>query len=105
MVAVRVPAAVYDRPGESTAIYTVQVKRVPAWTSCRRVRTPRTGLPHGRQEATVSAATDVSFIEMRVANVVGFRPPAEEGHCYVVLDEMSGTRHLAAPGTIRRADT
>jgi uncharacterized protein len=42
----------------------------------------------------MNATTDVRFIEMRVAKVVGFRLPAEEGHCYVVLDEVSGTRHL-----------
>jgi bifunctional DNase/RNase len=41
------------------------------------------------------AATDVGFIEMRIAKVVGFGPPlAEElSHC-VVLDEVAGDRHL-----------
>jgi bifunctional DNase/RNase len=39
--------------------------------------------------------TDVDFIEMRIARVVGFGPPLAEGefHC-VVLDEASGDRHL-----------
>ncbi len=41
------------------------------------------------------ATTDVGFIEMRIAKVVGFGPLlAEESlHC-VVLDEVSGDRHL-----------
>jgi bifunctional DNase/RNase len=42
----------------------------------------------------MSAATDVSFAEMRVAKVVGFQLPGEEGHTYVVLDEVAGTRHM-----------
>lgn len=39
--------------------------------------------------------TDVGFIEMRIAKIVGFGPPlaAEPFHC-VVLDEVSGDRHL-----------
>ena len=41
------------------------------------------------------ATTDVGFIEMRIAKVVGFGPPlAEEpSHC-VVLDEISADRHV-----------
>ena len=40
-------------------------------------------------------ATDVGFIEMRIAKVVGFGPPlAEEGFQCVVVDEVSGDRHL-----------
>jgi uncharacterized protein len=41
------------------------------------------------------ATTHVGFIEMRIAKAVGFGPPlAEEpSHC-VVLDEVSGDRHL-----------
>ncbi|MGA2825009.1 MAG: bifunctional nuclease family protein [Streptosporangiaceae bacterium] len=40
-------------------------------------------------------ATDVGFIEMRIAKVVGFGPPlAEEDFQCVVLDEVSGDRHL-----------
>jgi len=39
--------------------------------------------------------TDVGFIEMRIAKVVGFGPPlAEEPFHCVVLDEVSGDRHL-----------
>jgi bifunctional DNase/RNase len=43
----------------------------------------------------MSATTDVGFIEMRIAKVVGFGPPlaAEAFHC-LVLDEVSGDRHL-----------
>jgi hypothetical protein len=41
------------------------------------------------------ATTDVGFIEMRIAKVVGFGPPlAEEHFRCVVLDEASGDRHL-----------
>lgn len=37
----------------------------------------------------------VGFMEMRIAKVVGFGPPlAEEGFRCVVLDEVSGDRHL-----------
>jgi Domain of unknown function (DUF151) len=41
------------------------------------------------------ATTDVGFVEMRIAKVVGFGPPLaqEPSHC-VVLDEVSGDRHL-----------
>jgi bifunctional DNase/RNase len=40
-------------------------------------------------------ATDVGFIEMRIAKVVAFGPPlAEERFRCVVLDEVSGDRHL-----------
>jgi bifunctional DNase/RNase len=43
----------------------------------------------------VPATTDVGFIEMRIAKVVGFGPPlAEEPFHCVVLDEVSGERHL-----------
>jgi uncharacterized protein len=39
--------------------------------------------------------TDVGFIEMRIAKVVGFGPPLAERHLRcVVLDEVSGDRHL-----------
>jgi bifunctional DNase/RNase len=39
--------------------------------------------------------TDVGFIEMRIAKVVGFGPPlAEDGFQCVVLDEISGDRHV-----------
>lgn len=43
----------------------------------------------------MSVTTDVGFIEMRITKVVGFGPPlaAEPFHC-VVLDEVSGDRHL-----------
>ena len=41
------------------------------------------------------ATTDVGFIEMRIAKVVGFgRPLAEDEFQCVVLDEVSGDRHL-----------
>ena len=41
------------------------------------------------------ATTDVGFIEMRIAKVVGFGPPlAEEPFHCVVLDEISADRHL-----------
>lgn len=41
------------------------------------------------------ATTDVSFIEMRIAKVAGFGPPLAESplQC-VVLDEVSGDRHV-----------
>ena len=39
--------------------------------------------------------TDVGFIEMRIAKVVGFGPPLAERYLRcVVLDEVSGDRHL-----------
>jgi bifunctional DNase/RNase len=39
--------------------------------------------------------TDVSFVEMRIAKVVGFGPPlAEPPLLCVVLDEVSGDRHV-----------
>jgi bifunctional DNase/RNase len=48
-----------------------------------------------REEAAMPATTDVGFIEMRIAKVVGFGPPlAEEPFHCVVLDEVSGERHL-----------
>jgi bifunctional DNase/RNase len=41
------------------------------------------------------ATTDVGFIEMRIGKVIGFGPPlAEEPFHCVVLDEVSGDRHL-----------
>jgi bifunctional DNase/RNase len=41
------------------------------------------------------ATTDVGFIEMRIAKVVGFAPPLADGEFQcVVLDEVSGDRHL-----------
>ena len=41
------------------------------------------------------AITDVSFIEMRIAKTVGFGPPlAERPFQCVVLDEVSGDRHV-----------
>jgi uncharacterized protein len=42
----------------------------------------------------MTAATDVGFTEMRIAKVVGFCLPAEEGLDFVVLDEVSGARNL-----------
>jgi len=46
-------------------------------------------------EAAMPVTTDVGFIEMRIAKVVGFGPPlAEEPFHCVVLDEVSGDRHL-----------
>jgi uncharacterized protein len=40
-------------------------------------------------------ATDVGFVEMRIAKVIAFGPPlAEERFQCVVLDEVSGDRHL-----------
>ena len=43
----------------------------------------------------MAATTDVGFIEMRIAKVVGFGPPlAEEPFHCVVLDEISADRHL-----------
>jgi uncharacterized protein len=48
-----------------------------------------------RGEIAVPVATDVGFIEMRIAKVVGFGPPlAEEPFHGVVLDEIPGDRHL-----------
>jgi uncharacterized protein len=39
--------------------------------------------------------TDTGFIEMRIAKVVGFGPPLADKHFQcVVLDEVSGDRHL-----------
>ena len=39
--------------------------------------------------------TDTGFTEMRMAKVAGFGPPAAEEFSYcVVLDEVSGDRHL-----------
>jgi bifunctional DNase/RNase len=48
-----------------------------------------------KRRVIMLATTDVGFIEMRIAKVVGFGPPlaAEEFWC-VVLDEVSGDRHL-----------
>jgi hypothetical protein len=41
------------------------------------------------------STTAVGFIEMRIAKVVGYGPPlAEEDFQCVVLDEVSGDRHL-----------
>jgi len=41
------------------------------------------------------SATDVGFTEMRIAKVVGLGLPLADRHCYrVVLDEVSGDRHL-----------
>jgi uncharacterized protein len=44
----------------------------------------------------MSTATDAGFIEVRIAKVVGFGPPMadEDGFQCVVLDEVSGDRHL-----------
>jgi hypothetical protein len=48
-----------------------------------------------REEAAMPAITDVSFIEMRIAKAVGFGPPlAEPPFQCVVLDEVSGDRHV-----------
>jgi uncharacterized protein len=44
----------------------------------------------------MTTATDVGFIEMRIAKVVAFGPPlAKDGFHAVILDEVSGDRHLA----------
>ncbi len=45
--------------------------------------------------ADMLVTTDVGFIEMRIAKVVGFGPPLAENlfQC-VVLDEVSGDRHV-----------
>ena len=51
----------------------------------------------GEREGKIAMATDtdVGFIEMRIAKVVGFGPPlAEKAFQCVVLDEMSGDRHV-----------
>jgi len=46
-------------------------------------------------KAAMFTTTDVGFIEMRIAKVVGFGPPlAEKLFQCVVLDEVSGDRHL-----------
>jgi bifunctional DNase/RNase len=43
----------------------------------------------------MATVTDIGFIEMRIAKVVGFgRPLAEDEFRCVVLDEVSGDRHL-----------
>jgi bifunctional DNase/RNase len=43
----------------------------------------------------MTVETDVGFIEMRIVKVVGFGPPlAEESFHCVVLEEVSGGRHL-----------
>jgi hypothetical protein len=44
----------------------------------------------------MTTATAVSYVEMRIAKVVGLRAADDEPfHQYVVLDETSGDRHLA----------
>ena len=44
----------------------------------------------------MTTTTDVGFIEMRIAKVVAFGPPlAKDGFHAVILDEVSGDRHLA----------
>ena len=42
----------------------------------------------------MTAATDIGFIEMRISKVVGLAPAQDETYEYVVLDEVSGNRHL-----------
>jgi bifunctional DNase/RNase len=42
----------------------------------------------------MAATTDIGFIEMRISKVVGLAPPEDETYEYVVLDEVSGDRHL-----------
>jgi bifunctional DNase/RNase len=42
----------------------------------------------------MTAATDIGFIEMRISKVVGLAPAGDEAYEYVVLDEVSGDRHL-----------
>lgn len=42
----------------------------------------------------MTAATDIGFIEMRISKVVGLAPAEDETYEYVVLDEVSGDRHL-----------
>jgi bifunctional DNase/RNase len=42
----------------------------------------------------MTSATDVGFVEMRIAKVVGLAAAEHEGFYVVVLDELSGDRHL-----------
>jgi hypothetical protein len=50
----------------------------------------------------MTATTDVGFIEMRIAKVVGFGPPlAEPPIQCVVLEEVSGTGTLSSRSGMR----
>src|SRR4029453_16118347 len=48
----------------------------------------------GEEEAAMTPATAVGYIEMRIAKVVGLAAD-DELFDYVVLDEVAGDRHLA----------
>ena len=43
----------------------------------------------------MTTATDVGFVEMRIAKVVGLATAEDQLFHYVVLDEVAGDRHLA----------
>jgi bifunctional DNase/RNase len=43
----------------------------------------------------MNTATDVGYIEMRIAKIVGLGAADDELFQYVVLDEVAGDRHLA----------
>ena len=43
----------------------------------------------------MATATDVGFIEMRIAKVVGLGAAEDQPFCYVVLEEVAGDRQLA----------
>jgi len=62
------------------------VRLLPTW-HCGQIGT-RT------EEAVMTAATDVGFVEMRIAKVVGVQPTQGEIFEYVVLAEVSGDRQL-----------
>jgi bifunctional DNase/RNase len=46
------------------------------------------------REVAMTTATDVGFVEMRIAKVVGFGAAQDEVVQCVVLDEVAGDRHL-----------
>jgi uncharacterized protein len=46
------------------------------------------------REVAMTTATDVGFVELRIAKVVGLRGAEDEMVPCVVLDEVSGDRHL-----------
>jgi uncharacterized protein len=46
------------------------------------------------REVAMTTATDVGFVEMRIAKVVGLRAAEDELVQCVVLDEVGGDRHL-----------
>jgi hypothetical protein len=48
-----------------------------------------------RREVAMTTATAVGHVEMRIAKVVGLSGAEDEPvHQYVVLEDMSGDRHL-----------